>query len=139
MPARYVKIEDLNMADLEMTNAQRREEIEDHKAVAKQLEKQHKLFQKDCQEAKAARDNLQNHLSCLIGQQPSDQSNTSKIPMIHPSLSLHASPIHNSAASTSPSFTMSAVANTTKKHVIASAPKDALSNFLQNTKSPYDD
>jgi hypothetical protein len=60
MPARYVKIEDLNLSDL--PNHQRKEEIHANQKLAKSLDQQRKDLQKEYNAAKAQRDASQQKL-----------------------------------------------------------------------------
>ena len=56
IPARYVRIDDVGLGDLEAANKKRLDEIHTSKDVLKKLLKQKVMFQKEHQEARAARD-----------------------------------------------------------------------------------
>jgi len=133
IPARYVKIEDLNLTDLQLTNAQRQHEIDDYRTLVKQLEKQHSVLESEYNEAKAKRDDLQNKLKSLTKSDHNDITNTTAAP-IHPILlngtveaDQNAFPKNNDLAS---AYNIA--------QTVASAPKDTMINFLEDLQSPYD-
>ena len=56
IPARYIRIDDVGLADLSSTNKRRVDEIELSKTVLTKLQKQKTLFEQEHSEMRAARD-----------------------------------------------------------------------------------
>ena len=84
IPARYIRIDDVTIADLDAANRRRVDEIESFKAILRKLKKQKVLIEQEYREAKSARD------ECLEKQKQGQlrelQTSTSTPLQVHPLL-----------------------------------------------------
>ena len=124
IPARYVKIEDLNLNDLPGTNQKRREEIAANEKLVEKLEQQLDILRKERNSARRLRDQAQAKLDVALQE--------------HDRVAIHA--LHQNLSSPTSDNSDSSGATLTNENMkgYAQSEGSSLSEWLKTIRSPYD-